>query len=75
MGNIPACPRCNNTDTRLVSESPISGVWRMYGCSHCTFLWRDTETLEGVRTMTEEEIKGAVLDFPPPSPGGSIGGK
>jgi hypothetical protein len=67
---VPTCPRCHSGDTRLIAESPLPGVWEMYGCNHCTYLWRNTETLEGIRTMTEEEIKSAVLDFPPPSHGG-----
>ena len=71
MAIIPACPRCSNADTRLIAQSPISGVWEMYGCNHCTYLWRNTETLEGIRTVTEEEIEAATLDFPPPNPGGS----
>jgi len=71
MAIIPACPRCSNTDTRLIAQSPISGVWEMYGCNHCTYLWRNTETLEGIRTLTKEEIETATLDFPPPNPGGS----
>jgi len=67
MAIIPACPRCNSADTKLIANSPIGGVWEMYGCNHCTYLWRNTETLEGIRTVTEEEIEAAVLDFPPPS--------
>ena len=70
MANIPACPRCGNAETRLIAESPVKGVWEMYGCNHCTYLWRNTESLEGMRTITEEEIEGAVLDNPPPGQGG-----
>jgi len=65
MIKIPPCPRCNSTDTRLITESPIPGFWEIYGCNHCTFLWRSTETLEGIKNITEKEIESAVLDFPP----------
>ena len=70
MAIIPSCPRCSSGDTRLIAKSPLPGVWEMYGCNHCTYLWRNTETLEGIRAITEEEIKSAVLDFPPPNHGG-----
>ena len=73
MTNIPACPRCGSAETRLLAESPIQGVWQMYACNHCTYLWRNTENLEGIQTITEEEIGAAVLDFPPPSPGAGSG--
>lgn len=65
MTIIPACPRCAGADTRLIANSPIAGVWQMYGCNHCTYLWRNTETLEGIRTITDKEMESAVLDFPP----------
>ncbi len=67
MANIPACPRCGSAETRLLAESPIKGVWEMYACNHCTYLWRSTENLEGIQTLTEEEIEAAVLDNPPSS--------
>lgn len=70
MAIIPACPRCSSSDTRLVAESTLPGFWEMYGCNHCTYMWRNTETLEGMRTITQEEIESAVLDFPPTSHGG-----
>ncbi len=72
MAINPACPRCSSSDTRLIAKSSILGVWEMYGCNHCTYLWRNTETLEGIRTITEEEIEAATLDFPPPSRGDSF---
>ena len=67
MATIPACPRCSNTDTQLIADSPIAGAWQVYGCNHCTYLWRNTETLDGIRTISEEELQAAVLDFPPPA--------
>ncbi len=70
MAVIPACPRCSSADTKLITDSPIPGAWEMYGCNHCTYLWRNVETLEGIRTITKEEIEAAVLDFPPPADGG-----
>ena len=60
MTITPACPRCSSSDTRLIAESPISGEWEMYGCTHCTYLWRNTETLDGIRTITEEDIEEMV---------------
>jgi hypothetical protein len=64
---IPACPRCGKTNTELLAKSPVPDVWEMYGCKTCTYLWRNIEPLEGIRTITEEEIEAAVLDFPPPT--------
>jgi len=69
MAIIPVCPRCGSGDTRLIAGSPVPGVWEIYGCNHCTYLWRNTETLEGIRKITEEEIEAALLDFPPPATG------
>lgn len=65
MPTIPACPRCSSGNTRLLAESPVADVWEMYACNRCTYLWRSTETLEGIRTITEEEIDASLLDFPP----------
>ncbi len=72
MAIIPACPRCSSADTKLIANSPLAGAWEIYGCNHCTYVWRNTETLEGIRTITEEEIEAAVLDFPPPPNGNHV---
>jgi len=71
MASIPACPRCSSPDTRLITASPLPGFWEMYGCNRCTYLWRNTETLEGIKTMTETELETGLMDFPPPGQGGS----
>ena len=37
------CPRCESTSTKVRFESPVAGVWTLYGCDDCLFTWRSTE--------------------------------
>ena len=37
------CPRCESTSTGVRFESPVAGVWTLYGCDDCLFTWRSTE--------------------------------
>ena len=37
------CPRCESASTRVRFESPVAGVWTLYGCDDCLFIWRSTE--------------------------------
>ena len=41
-----ACPRCRATATGTVSTSPVPGVWTLFGCRTCLYIWRSTEPEE-----------------------------
>jgi hypothetical protein len=40
---VPICPRCESSSTKIRFESPVVGVWTLYGCEDCLFTWRSTE--------------------------------
>ena len=42
-GTALVCPRCEHSSTRIRFESPVPGVWTLYGCDDCLFTWRSTE--------------------------------
>ena len=42
----PVCPRCRSPKTAALTESPIKGVWAVYGCKVCFYAWRNTEPEE-----------------------------
>ena len=37
------CPRCDSETIKIISTSPIPGVWEYYGCTTCSYSWRSTE--------------------------------
>ena len=37
------CPRCESETIRVRFESPVEGVWTLYGCDTCLFTWRSSE--------------------------------
>jgi len=37
------CPRCSSKDVSDVADSPVAGIWKVYGCNKCNFLWRSSE--------------------------------
>ncbi|WP_408363919.1 MULTISPECIES: non-oxidative hydroxyarylic acid decarboxylases subunit D [unclassified Paraburkholderia] len=39
----PICPRCESSSTLVRFESPVAGVWTLFGCNACLFTWRSTE--------------------------------
>jgi hypothetical protein len=39
----PACPRCTETATCMVAQSPVAGAWSMALCPTCFYSWRSTE--------------------------------
>jgi vanillate/4-hydroxybenzoate decarboxylase subunit D len=41
--SAPICPRCESSVTLVRFESPVPGVWTLYGCDACLFTWRSTE--------------------------------
>ena len=51
--SLPACPRCDTAQARLVARSPVGGVWQMFLCPVCFYSWRSSEpdamtTREGI---------------------------
>lgn len=42
------CPRCDGARAVKFFEAPKNGVWELYQCPDCSFVWRSTEE-EAVR--------------------------
>ena len=40
------CPRCRSTTTEVRSTSPVAGVWTLFACTTCLYVWRSTEPEE-----------------------------
>ncbi|EFH79849.1 non-oxidative hydroxyarylic acid decarboxylases subunit D [Ktedonobacter racemifer] len=40
---MPTCPRCDDPNGAILTESPVKGSWIMYRCPRCLFTWRSTE--------------------------------
>jgi vanillate/4-hydroxybenzoate decarboxylase subunit D len=38
-----ACPRCRSATVEIRSRSPVEGVWTVFGCTTCLYVWRSTE--------------------------------
>jgi hypothetical protein len=43
---LPVCPRCRSNTTEVRSVSPKPGVWSVFGCGTCFYVWRSTEPEE-----------------------------
>ena len=43
-----ACPRCRSGTISVFGTSPVAGVWTIFGCSTCFYVWRSTEPEENV---------------------------
>ncbi|MBN3994051.1 MAG: phenolic acid decarboxylase subunit D [Nostoc sp. NMS2] len=39
----PSCPRCDSTNTEIITKSPVPDIWVVYGCRVCFYGWRSTE--------------------------------
>lgn len=37
------CPRCRHDDINDLAHSPRVGVWTLYQCATCLYVWRSTE--------------------------------
>jgi vanillate/4-hydroxybenzoate decarboxylase subunit D len=40
------CPRCRSTTIDTRAASPIAGIWILFACSTCLYVWRSTEPEE-----------------------------
>jgi vanillate/4-hydroxybenzoate decarboxylase subunit D len=45
-GRPPVCPRWRSTTIEVRSNSPVAGVWTVFGCATCLYAWRSTEPEE-----------------------------
>lgn len=46
------CPRCDTTDIRVLTRSPVAGAWVMYSCRTCLYSWRSTEPAQATTAAT-----------------------
>jgi vanillate/4-hydroxybenzoate decarboxylase subunit D len=37
------CPRCRSTTVGVRGKSAVAGVWTVFGCDTCFYVWRSTE--------------------------------
>lgn len=37
------CPRCDQKNIRVLTTSPVPGVWTMFSCTTCLYSWRSIE--------------------------------
>ncbi|GGX88487.1 non-oxidative hydroxyarylic acid decarboxylases subunit D [Streptomyces minutiscleroticus] len=37
------CPRCAHEEITAVADSPVPGVWQVFQCARCLYMWRTTE--------------------------------
>jgi len=44
--SVPICPRCRSNSTEIRGVSPRLGVWTVFGCGTCFYVWRSTEPEE-----------------------------
>ena len=52
------CPRCEGKDIKAIGTSPKEGVWELYRCDICQYVWRSTESKDMLTSikLTGEEI-------------------
>ena len=44
--SLPICPRCRSNASEVRGVSPKPGVWTVFGCNTCFYVWRSTEPEE-----------------------------
>ena len=40
---LSPCPRCRSNTVKVRTQSPVAGVWTIFGCDTCFYTWRSTE--------------------------------
>jgi hypothetical protein len=40
------CPRCRSNTIKILSTSPVAGVWTVFSCATCLYAWRSSEPEE-----------------------------
>ena len=58
------CPRCDDSKTEKISDSPIKGVWEVYRCKQCNYVWRSTETLADIHKYDQSLVDRVVPNWP-----------
>jgi vanillate/4-hydroxybenzoate decarboxylase subunit D len=64
------CPRCDHNAIDTVATSPVPGVWEVYGCGRCSYMWRSTEPADrSIREgypvefrITQADIDNAIIE-------------
>lgn len=54
------CPRCGESNLHKLADSPVAGVFTIWGCRECNYVWRSTEDLSGLKKLTKEARERAV---------------
>ena len=54
---MASCPRCDRTDTEKVADSSVAGVFEVYRCRDCNYVWRNTENLAGIQKYDAELVE------------------
>lgn len=57
---VPACPRCDATQTLKIADSPVAGKWEVYRCPSCNFVWRSTEQFDELAKLSSQMVEQAV---------------
>lgn len=50
------CPRCDDPRTEKASDSPVPGVWEVYRCTRCNYVWRSSEKLSGIHKYDRDLV-------------------
>jgi vanillate/4-hydroxybenzoate decarboxylase subunit D len=40
---VAVCPRCRSSTVEVRGRSAVAGVWTVFGCDTCFYVWRSTE--------------------------------
>jgi hypothetical protein len=66
MMEIKKCIRCEKEDITTIGRSPREGVWELYRCNVCQYIWRSTETNEVLTGIRLSPAEIADIPFVPP---------
>jgi ribosomal protein L37AE/L43A len=58
--SMKECPRCGASHIQKLADSPVVGVFTIWGCRECNYVWRSTESLAAIKKLTEEAMEKAV---------------
>ncbi|MFC2001332.1 non-oxidative hydroxyarylic acid decarboxylases subunit D [Chloroflexota bacterium] len=60
------CPRCDSSQVTKVADSPVEGVFEVYRCEACNYVWRSTEDLSGITKRIDhwrETVNTSMLEY------------
>lgn len=55
-----ACPRCDDANIVKIADSPKLGVWEVYRCHRCNYVWRSTEKLHNIQKYDKGLVDAAL---------------